>query len=146
MDRIATPDRRGPVAVIDDDGFIRRVLPMLLVAEGYDVVIGSSVEEVASALERAGKPPWAVIADYWLERGITGIDAIECMRSLFGIRFHAIILTGDTSSDRIDDAQEHGVQLLLKPVTAERLRAALEPQPGAAAGPRTAEGRNHGAP
>ncbi len=128
-------ERSGVIAVIDDDGFVRRVLHMVLDAEGYEVVVGSSIEEVANILERSGKQPDAVIADYWLERGIIGIDALECMRSLFPNDFRAILLTGDTSPERIKNAQEYGVQLLIKPVTAESLFAALEPTPKLGTGP-----------
>ena len=72
----------------------------------------------------AGRRPDVIVSDYQLSRGLTGIDAIERLRSAFPTPIPALLISGDASSPRCEVGSQ-GYHLLYKPVNAERLHAAL---------------------
>ncbi len=65
--------------------------------------------------------PDILVADYRLQANQTGDVAIHCIRSAFGIEFPAMIITGDTSPSRMNDAAKSGFLLMHKPVDPEEL-------------------------
>jgi len=65
-----------------------------------------------------------IVSDYQLSRGLTGIDAIERLRSAFPNPIPALLISGDASSPRCEVGSQ-GYHLLYKPVNAGRLHAAL---------------------
>jgi CheY-like chemotaxis protein len=70
--------------------------------------------------------PRAIIADYRLGDGVTGVEAIRAIKSILAATTPAIIVTGDTSPDRIREVQASGYPLLHKPLDAEQLLAAIQ--------------------
>jgi CheY-like chemotaxis protein len=60
-----------------------------------------------------------------LEGGLTGIDTILRIRSLLGYDIPGMVVTGDTTPDRIRDLQASGIALLHKPVGSAELRRAI---------------------
>ncbi|MNW03871.1 hypothetical protein D3C71_1998680 [compost metagenome] len=55
----------------------------------------------------------------------TGADAIRHLRDAFGLAVPGIILTGDTSPERIREASRSGFFLLHKPIAPPDLAAAV---------------------
>ena len=74
----------------------------------------------------AGRRPDAIVSDYRLADGRTGIDAIERLRGTLGTAIPAFLISGDTSPERLRDARASGYHLLHKPVPPMALRAMLE--------------------
>jgi CheY-like chemotaxis protein len=66
--------------------------------------------------------PDLIVADYRLAGG-TGLQAIAQLRSAFGARIPACLVTGDTSSDVLGEIESAGLHALTKPVAPLRLRA-----------------------
>jgi CheY-like chemotaxis protein len=114
------------VVVIDDDPLILEATGGLLQSWGCCVVTAQSCEEalVRLAETEAGRRPDVIVSDYQLSRGLTGIDAIERLRSAFPNPIPALLISGDASSPRCEVGSQ-GYHLLYKPVNAERLHAAL---------------------
>jgi two-component system CheB/CheR fusion protein len=138
----------GTIMVIEDDRGVREMIELLLDQEGYQTAVAA---DFASALELAGKPgtrPDLVIADYNLERSVTGLDAVASLRQLLRHEIPAIILTGDISTVTLRSIAGHGHVQLNKPVKAPRLlgliRGLLEPLPKekAVAAPESRQGSN----
>lgn len=69
--------------------------------------------------------PDALVVDYQLDRGTSGLDAIAHLSAAFGRSIPAIIVTGDTQPERLREASDIGYPLLHKPLAPMRLRAAL---------------------
>jgi two-component system, sensor histidine kinase len=69
--------------------------------------------------------PDLIISDYRLRNDEDGIAAIERLRSEFNSDIPAILITGDTAPDRIREAMASGCLLMHKPVSNNRLRAAI---------------------
>lgn len=112
----------GKVLVIDDELMVRDAMRSLLTGWGYEVVAVSSVEEVSgSGVAKAD----AIIADYRLRDGRTGAEAIRKLYDTWSEKVPALIITGDTSPDRLREAKKSGFALLHKPVEPARLRAFL---------------------
>ena len=104
----------GLVVVIDDDPPVLEALALVIEDAGFDVVAVTTAEAARAALR--GRRPDIVIADYRLETGLTGSDVIRMLRAEFGRTIPGILLTGDTSPDRLSEAERSGFALLHKPI------------------------------
>ena len=115
------------VVVVEDDPGVRAGLEVLLVTWGATVASFDSVggaEEWAAAAPRTVRPD-LVIADYRLEAGRSGIEAIVALRGRFGESLPAIVVTGSTLIGHEVEATVHDFHLLTKPVLPNRLRAMI---------------------
>jgi len=116
------------VVVIEDDPLILEATEGLLRSWGCCVVTARSCDEalVRLAETEAGRRPDVIVCDYQLSRGVTGVDAIERLRSAFPIPalIPALLISGDASSPRCE-VGSRAYHLLYKPVNAERFHAAL---------------------
>lgn len=111
--------------VIDDEFLVLKSIAMTLEAFGHSVVTASSTREALERLAQ-GEEPEAVIADYRLRDGDTGLIAIAAIRGALGEKIPAMILTGDTAPDRISEIHGSGVRVLHKPVSVHDLLGALD--------------------
>ncbi|MBP2232355.1 CheY-like chemotaxis protein [Azospirillum agricola] len=114
------------VVVVDDDRAIVEGLSLLLDGWGYEVLAALSFDALEHALPGLHRPPGLIIADHFLPAGRTGAEAVERLREFTGIQVPAIILTGDTTPERQDEARQHRCTLLHKPVQVAPLRDAVE--------------------
>ncbi|TWA66232.1 PAS domain S-box-containing protein [Azospirillum baldaniorum] len=127
-------DRPGALAlIIDDEELILQSLRLVLEQWGWDVLAAASGEEALRQLDGAERLPDVIIADYRLRYGRTGVDAIRDIHAFAGDLIPAILLTGDTSPDRIREARRSGFAVLHKPVTLSELSSHLEEARGRAA-------------
>jgi two-component system, sensor histidine kinase len=122
----AAPDAKL-VVVIDDDPLILEATGGLLRSWGCCVVTAQSCEEALLRLAKtqAGRRPDVIVSDYQLSRGLTGVDAIERLRSAFPNPIPALLISGDATCSARCEVGSRGYHLLYKPVNAERLHAAL---------------------
>ena len=109
------------VLIIEDELHVQEAMTVLLQSWGHEVV---SVSSADGALISACKPD-VVIADYRLRDDRTGIEALQRIREHWGLPIPSLLVTGDTSPERLQEAQERGFALLHKPVAAGKLRAFL---------------------
>jgi CheY-like chemotaxis protein len=122
--------RTAPVAtklvvVIDDDPLVLEATGGLLRSWGWRVVTAKCCDEalVCLAKTEADRRPDLIVCDYQLSRGLTGVDAIERLRTAFG-EIPALLISADASAPQCE-VQPRSYHLLYKPVSAERFRAAL---------------------
>ena len=105
------------VAVVDDDPEVRDGMAVLLAQRGCRVRTGADADEVAASLHAAGiRLPSAVIADYRLRMGRTGVDAIHALRLRYGATLPALLVSGESSSEHLLAIQASGFECLSKPV------------------------------
>jgi CheY-like chemotaxis protein len=97
----------------------------MLESWGHTVVAAGSVGEALQRMEERSEPPDAILADYRLRDGETGIQAIRMIEERFGARPPAAMITGDTAPERLAEARASGIQMLHKPVVAVELRKAV---------------------
>ena len=118
------------IVVVDDDALVRGSLKACFEGAGYIVVAGESVEMAAAKLSMrqfvSCAQLTAVVADFHLDRGITGLSVIRCIKKLHGCDFQGVLITGDHSPDIGSKAKAAGVELLRKPFHFDDLLAVVE--------------------
>ncbi len=125
-DETAGGDDGRLVALIDDDPDVLDSLQMFVEQLGYGVVATATGTDAVNELRRRSHAPDAIIADYRLQGGETGSDAIRLIRDAFGGAIPGILLTGDAAvfGDRI--RQDGAFRFLAKPIRPNDLERALE--------------------
>jgi CheY-like chemotaxis protein len=113
------------ILVVDDDQSSLQALGGLLASWGMDVRSASDVQGALGVLQ-AGFSPQALVVDLRLGPQVSGIQAIEDLRSALGdAELPALIVTGDVGGDYLDAARAAGLPVIVKPVRPSHLRAFL---------------------
>jgi signal transduction histidine kinase/CheY-like chemotaxis protein len=111
------------VLVIDDNQAVLNSMCQLLMNNSISCKAAGSIEEAQNLL--CDWQPNLLISDYRLRNHETGGDAIHRLRERLGQETPAIIVTGDTSPERLRDASSLKAVLLHKPLRAEQLFDAI---------------------
>jgi len=113
------------ILVIDNDLAVLESMKLLL--ERWDCRVETAPGEAAALeyLERAAMPPAAILADYHLDNGQTGSDAIHAIRQRLGQEVPAALITADHSAEMRKKMRAQYLPVLNKPVKPNRLRALL---------------------
>jgi len=89
------------ILVIEDSALIQKFYMHLLALWGYDVRPAASTVQAVEAI-RSGCVPDAIISDYNLGRGDTGVAAIRAIEGLLGRKVPAVIITGEHPQPLLD--------------------------------------------
>lgn len=122
------PETRGPertrdlIVVVEDETIVLMGYRMLFESWGYRVVAATSLDEVMAQLQIMEESPDAIVADYRLKHGQTGVGVIRILQSTYGKDIPAILITGDTAVDRLREAAGSGLPILHKPVNGAQLQ------------------------
>ncbi len=110
------------VLCLDNDPLILDGMQQLLLTMGAEV---DGVANRAELLQKFnnGRRPDVVLADYHLDDGDTGLNAMLEARKLSGSQVPCVIISADDSDVIRDRAKAVGFRFLSKPVNAARLRA-----------------------
>jgi PAS domain S-box-containing protein len=114
----------GSVVVIEDDALIRMGLEAMIEDWGHTVLAAGSVDEAVEIVD-GGRLPDAIVTDYRLQAGTTGLDAVRAIQARVGRAIPATIVTGDTAPERLAEAKRGGFRLLHKPVGPIELKEAV---------------------
>jgi signal transduction histidine kinase/CheY-like chemotaxis protein len=117
-----TEFNRQKVIVIDDDERVRLSMHSLMESWGCECISAESAEEILIQIADEDTDFDLLLVDYRLREGKTGREAIKAIRAYLGKQIPAIIITGDTASNRIAEAQSSDALLLHKPVSTSQLR------------------------
>lgn len=110
------------VFCLDNDPLILDGMQQLLVTMGAEVSAAGDREQLGRLFSKQGRPD-IVLADYHLDDGDTGLNAVLEARQLSGLDVPCIIISADDSDVIKDRAKAVGFRFLAKPVNAARLRA-----------------------
>lgn len=113
------------VMVVDDNPMASESLAGLLESWGCRTVTSTGTQSALDALKHLQSSPDAIIADYRLSDGQTGIGAIKRLRERSGRDIPAFLISGETMPTQLRDLDASGLRLLGKPVTPMALRAIL---------------------
>ncbi len=117
------------VMAIDDDVHVLEGISALLTAWGHRVLAAKDVAALqhlhGAATVNGPVAVQLILADYRLGGGVRGTEAIVALRDYLGSAVPAVIITGDTSPDRLRELVASGHAVLHKPLTAEILQVAL---------------------
>lgn len=119
-------DIRGrTLLVIDDEPTVRQGMEALLGRWGCRVLSAGSAAEAQQQAQDADFQIDAIIADYRLPDNITGAEAAAAIIKMAGQSIPVVLVTGDTSPERIQEARASGHPLLHKPVKPAFLRSTI---------------------
>jgi len=113
------------IVVIDDDPLVLDGMGSLIRSWGCGVVTGDNETAVLAGLAGRSALPDAIISDYRLRNGKTGIEAIARLREAVAAPIPAFLMSGDTDLNVVRHAEASGLALLHKPVEPATLRAML---------------------
>lgn len=106
------------VVVVDDDANIRKAMHMMLSEHGMVSVCAETSDEALEALAERQLQPDIIIADYRLREHLTGDVVINELQEAIEYPIPGLIITGDTSPQRMATLKDSGFDILHKPVEA----------------------------
>ncbi|MDH5353863.1 MAG: hybrid sensor histidine kinase/response regulator [Gammaproteobacteria bacterium] len=113
------------VVIVEDEVEIRDGLNLLLDGWGCEIEELSGAGDVKRVLSQSRKPD-LIVTDYRLPDRETGLEVIREIHDFYqDSTIPAIIVTGDTSPDRIKQVGDSGFVVLHKPVPGGKLRATM---------------------
>jgi two-component system, sensor histidine kinase len=113
------------VVVIDDDEPSLLSMCTLLHEWGCVPIAGPDAGSAVAAVERSGRRPDLVIADYYLRDGAVGTAAVARLRARYGVRLPALIVSADRSALLRREVSALNLAFLPKPASPGRVRAML---------------------
>lgn len=117
------------IMVVENERDVLHALTHVLELWGHRVYPGTTAplacQRHIEASHQGPAPVDLILTDYRLGEGNTGEDAIRRIRTYLSRHVPALIITGDTSPERIREASASGAQLLHKPLNTDQLREAI---------------------
>ena len=113
------------ILVIDNDQSICEGMCNLLGGWGYEVLSANDPAEFQENSALLEPRPDLIVADYHLDHGQTGVDAIHQINSIVGHELPVIMITANYSIELRNQMRQSGYTLLNKPVKPIKLRSAL---------------------
>lgn len=110
------------VAVLDDDQDNLTAIALLLSDWGCKVLTASTLEGIA----RIEFCPDLLLVDHHLKGEEKGTSAIPLLREKFGRPIKAIVVTGDTEPEQLQDIKNLGYPVVHKPLKPMKLRSILQ--------------------
>jgi DNA-binding NtrC family response regulator len=127
---VAAPATYGrleiPIVIIDNDLAVLEAMHSLLIRWGGDVRLARDFEDIADIMSDAKFQPAIILADYHLDEGASGLDAIRQIRDMKQREIPAILITADRTSETADAAKASNCEVLHKPVKPAELRALMQ--------------------
>ena len=114
------------ILLIENDPDVLFAMTQKLESWGASVLACASTAAAQEMIADLGMSPDIVLADYQLDGGETGIDAIRALRQHTGSDLPAIIITGHQETDIKPLCAQNDIALLPKPVQLSRLRPLIE--------------------
>ncbi|HYG87355.1 MAG TPA: PAS domain-containing protein [Azospirillum sp.] len=114
------------VVIVDDEAFILEGMRAMLETWGYDVIDAQDAATALARVQAAGRTPAAVIADFRLRDGLTGVGAIATLRAAFGQALPGVLLTGDTGPALSAEAAALDLVIMHKPTPPGDLRRLMQ--------------------
>ena len=107
--------------LIENDVELQGALTITMEQWGIDVLPVLSGSEAISLLHEIDIVPDVILADYQLDLGETGTDAIRQLWSIYG-RIPTALITANRTQQVMQDCQKSGIELMNKPISSESLR------------------------
>jgi len=108
---------------VDNDPVALDALAQTLRGWGYRVVTATGPDDAQAVM--AAHPADALLLDFHLDDGLTGLDVHARLSARFGPR-PTLVLTADDGPDTRRQVAEQGLALLRKPVRALALKSVLD--------------------
>jgi len=112
------------VLCIDNEPEILEGMKMLLERWGCHVLLAENMQQARQELAHGGTPGLALV-DYHLDDQSNGIEVMEQLEIILGVRLPAIVITADRSVELEEKVRKRSYGLLRKPIKPAALRALM---------------------
>lgn len=113
------------ILCIDNETLILEGMAAMLSGWGCEVLTATTIGGAKSILRNLDGDPDAILADYHLDNGVTGLMALESLGERMATSVPGIVITADRTEEVAEDIKRAGYQILLKPVRPAALRALM---------------------
>ncbi|GGK60057.1 PAS domain-containing hybrid sensor histidine kinase/response regulator [Amphritea balenae] len=113
------------ILVIDNEESILVSMKALLEQWDCKVCLAQSADQAIENWLASGEAPELILADYHLDQGTTGVEAIEQLRAFSDTDIPAAIITAERSQESRNQFRELQLPVLNKPVKPGKLRALI---------------------
>ena len=120
-----TPTKPALLVLVEDEPDVLDSLVLILEMVGHEVIAGDTAAAVLAPLLRLDRLPDLILSDYQLESDLIGPQVIREIRDVLGAEIPAVLLTGDSSEARLDEAERSGFRLFSKPIDPAVLEGVL---------------------
>lgn len=110
------------VMVVDNEPEIRAAMTALMESWGCQVLSAASAEEALARAAAMTRSPQLLVCDYRLGPEGTGLQLIEQLRDEFNFAIPALVVTGDTGAEVLQEVVAADCTILHKPVPPETLQ------------------------
>lgn len=138
---LVTEFRPLRIALVDDNEIVREALTNVLQHLGHQVQAVATKSALLDGLDRF--QPDIVLSDYRLTGGDTGFEVISAVRERLGLKFPAILITGDTDPKLMRSMAENNILVLHKSLNLDLLQASIRDMTCEAAGDLADYSRRH---
>lgn len=114
-----------PIIIIDNELTVLEAMQSLLIRWGADVRLARDCDDIDDIMSDVKFKPAIVLADYHLDHGVSGLDAVAKIRAMSGCKVPAILITADRTTDTAEAAKASQCEVLHKPVKPAELRALM---------------------
>jgi signal transduction histidine kinase/ActR/RegA family two-component response regulator len=121
-----SPEIPRKILLLDDDDEVRLALKQLLESWGCEVREWDRLEDAENTLRQESVEFDLIISDFQLEPTCNGLEAIAALRQLLGAEIPALLITGTTEPELLDQIERSQIPFLRKPVRPAKLRALLQ--------------------
>jgi signal transduction histidine kinase/ActR/RegA family two-component response regulator len=117
------------IMVVDDDVDVLDSMQLLLSAWGHQVITAGGLDEALLLAQqnrtKNGPAFEMILSDFRLAENTSGIDVVHAVRQACGSEIPAAIITGDTSTESINQIVASHLKILHKPLDADVLQNLL---------------------
>lgn len=113
------------ILVIDDDADVCTAMLGLLTSWGCCPLVFQDINDALKNITQDSEQIDAILSDLNLAGNISGIQAIEMLRTQCGLAIPAALITGETSASQLREAKYSGLEVIHKPVLAGELRSLI---------------------
>ena len=125
----AAVSSKTDVILIEDNKDTVRALTHAFTLLGLRIESTASGHDALAKITTGAWHPGFIIADYHLQDDMTGLEAVLAIRERLGAHVPAVIVTGETSPNMLEQAAEAGMTVLHKPVRLEALLNEIRKSP-----------------
>jgi len=119
-----TVDSQSIALVVEDNDQVLDAMTMLLESLGFTVLQSTNATQAMALF--ADSSPGLIISDFRLPGDLDGLTLLKRLQGLSNEPVAAILVTGETSAERLQLSEGSGLKVLHKPVDADVLQGAIE--------------------
>jgi len=113
--------------LVDDDPLVRAALGAEIADWGAETIVAGSADEVLAAVAVPGRaPPEVAIVDRDLAGPLSGPALMDALKQRSGLYIPAVIVTGATDPDALDELRRSGYPWITKPIDVGVLRGIVD--------------------